>query len=141
MTDRDEQGRWEPGESANPETQWGPDNPPPKSPGRPKRDAWLGPLEAMLRKDERMGEALAGRLVKIALKGRDGDALRALELMQNRLTGPPKQQIEAEVRSEVRQIVVCGSTYPPPALPESVLEIERLRLEAEDRAQIHRSQE
>ncbi len=140
MSDRDSEGRWQPGESANPETQWGPDNPPPKSPGRPKKDAWLGALEAMLAKDDRMSEALAGRLMKIALKGRDSDALRALELIQTRIGGPVKQVVEAEVKSECRRILICGGIEEVPSLPEEVLAIERAREEAENRAQIHRSQ-
>jgi hypothetical protein len=134
MSDRDEQGRWQPGESASPATQWGPENPPPKSPGRPRKDAWLGALEAMLAKDERVPEALAARLMKIALKGRDADALKALELMQNRIAGPPKQQIEAEVHSHVRKIIVVGTNPTPPSLPAEVLEIERRREQAENRS-------
>ena len=47
-TERDTRGRWLPGQSANPATKWGPDNPPPKSPGRPKRDAWVTELEERL---------------------------------------------------------------------------------------------
>jgi hypothetical protein len=88
-----------------------------------------------------MRQALADRAIKIALKGRDADALKALEMIQSRIGGPVTQRVEAELVSESRRIVIMGNTGPPPALPEQVLEIERLRYEAEERAQVNRQQE
>ncbi len=131
-------GRFAPGNTLG--TPFGPENPPPRSPGRPKKDAWVGALEAMLAKEDRMSDALAARLMKIALKGRDGDALKALEMIQTRVGGPVTQRVEAEVVSEARSILIVGYTGPPPALPAEVRELERLRGEAEEQAQINRDQ-
>ena len=54
--ERDDRGRWRPGKSGHPDTQWSDDNPPPKSPGRPKKDAWLAELEGRLDLDPAMHE-------------------------------------------------------------------------------------
>lgn len=97
MADRRGDGRFAPGVSGNPETQWGPDNPPPKSPGRPKRDAWVTNLEQMLETDGRLRDALAARLAKIALKGKDSDALKAIDMIQNRVGGGLIRRVEAEI--------------------------------------------
>ena len=109
MTDepkRDKSGRWLPGKSANEATKWGPDNPSPKSPGRPKRDAWLGELEERL-KDSRLREALAARVLHIALKGGERTALRALDMVQSRIGGPVVARISAEVNEN------CGVLVTP----------------------------
>ena len=135
--DRDPNGRWLPGQSANAETKWGPKNPPPKSPGRPKRDAWVGALESRL-EDPRIAQALADQLLKVALKGGEKASLSAIGMIQDRVGGPVKQQIQAEFTSEARKIFVVGSPSEVPSLPKGVLAIERLRHEAEKQAEIHR---
>jgi hypothetical protein len=81
--DRDARGRWQPGQSANPDTQWGPNNPPAKSPGRPKKDAWIQELEGRL-EDPRIRQALADKLLKTALKGSERASLQAISLIQVR---------------------------------------------------------
>lgn len=83
--DRYSDGRFAPGNRLG--TPFGPDNPPPKSPGRPKKGAWVRELEDRV-KDARIRQGLADRLLKIALKGRDGDALKALQEIEDR-TGQP----------------------------------------------------
>lgn len=97
-SERDAQGRWLPGSSANPETQWSPDNPPPKSPGRPRRDAWIAELQERL-KDPRMRQALADKLLKTALKGSERASLRAIDLIQDRVGGPVVRRVEADIES------------------------------------------
>lgn len=74
--------------------------------------------------------------VKIVLKGGDQAAIRAAELIQDRIAGPPKQHVQAEVVA--RQIIVWGSMPVPPKLPDEVLAIEQARYEAEERAQMRR---
>ena len=66
--DRDPKGRWLPGQSGNSSTRWSDDSPPPRSPGRPRKDAWIAQLEERL-DDPRMRQALADQLLKVALKG------------------------------------------------------------------------
>lgn len=83
--DRDSDGRFAPGNRLG--TPFGPDNPPPRSPGRPRKGAWVRELEDRV-KDPRIRQGLADRLLKIALKGRDGDALKALQEIEDR-TGKP----------------------------------------------------
>ena len=112
MTDRDNtdlvpyegrnpDGRFAPGNNlGNP---WGPDNPPPRSPGRPRKDAWVRNLEQRLRSDERIGTALADRLIKIALKGRDNDALRAIQEVQDRVGGPLKLRVDGMSEDDIRE--------------------------------------
>jgi hypothetical protein len=84
---RDQQGRFLPARSGNPATQWGPGNPPPRSPGRPKRSAWVKELESRL-ENGNVRQALADKLLKIALKGSDASALRAIQEIEDR-TGQP----------------------------------------------------
>ena len=103
-TERDARGRWLPGQSANPPTQWGPGNPPAKSPGRPKKDAWLGELEGRL-EDPRVRQALADRLLRTALKGGERASLQALSLIQDRVGGPVVKKISAEMDVEAGVLV------------------------------------
>jgi hypothetical protein len=126
-------GRFAPGNSLG--TPFGPDNPPPRSPGRPKKDAWLYELEQRP-EDPRMRQAIADRILKIALKGSEKAALQAAQLIQDRVAGPVTQRIEAEVVP--RQIIVMGCVPNPPKLPDAVLAIEQARLDAEERAQVKR---
>ena len=135
--ERDAKGRWQPGQSGSPETKWGRDNPPPTSPGRPRKDAWIGELEHRL-EDERIRQAMADRLVKMALKGSERAALQAINLIQDRIGGPVTKHIEADVRTEQRRIVIVGRPAEVPAMPDGVQEIERLRAEAEEQAQFNR---
>jgi len=135
---REPDGRFAPGQSGNPETQWGPGNPPPRSPGRPKKDAWLGEVERMLDEDGRIPKALASRLVSIALKGNDRDALRALELLQAHTGGPPIKKAEiTRVGTVQREIVLVDPSKmrrDPPPWPREVQEIN----DAEERAKQER---
>lgn len=85
--------------------------------------------------------ALAGRRMRIALKGRDGDALKALEMIQTRIGGPVTQRIEAEVVSEARRILIVGGVEEVPPLPDEILQIERQREEAEGRSQVNQRKE
>ena len=118
---RDAQGRWLPGQSANPTTQWGPGNPPAKSPGRPKKDAWLCELEERL-KDPRLRQALAGRLLRIALKGGEKASLQAIGLIQDRVGGQMVRRVTAEVD------VNCGVLVAPASMtPMEWIESERIR--------------
>ena len=110
-SDRDERGRWTSGQSANPGTQWGSDNPPPKSPGRPKRDAWVTELQERL-KDSRMRQALADRLLKTALKGSERASLQAINLIQDRIGGPVVRRVEAEVEARGGVLVAPGRMSP-----------------------------
>ncbi len=89
--DRNRDGRFAPGNRLG--TPFGPDNPPPKSPGRPKKGAWLRELEERV-KDPRIRQGLADRLVKIALKGRDADAIKALQEIEDRTGEPVRLRIE-----------------------------------------------
>jgi hypothetical protein len=73
-----------------------------ESPGRPRKDAWVLKLEQRLRSDERIGTALADRLIKIALKGRDGDALRAIQEVQDRIGGPLKLRVDGLSEDDIR---------------------------------------
>ena len=108
---RDARGRWLPGRSANPTTQWGPDRPPAKSPGRPKRDAWLAEMEERL-KDPRIRQALADRLLTMALKGGERTALRAIDLIQDRVGGPVVRRISAEMDVDAGVLVVPAAVTP-----------------------------
>ncbi len=112
--------------------------PPPKSPGRPPRDAWLKELEQRL-EDPRMRQALADKLLKIALKGGERASLQAIDMIQSRVGGPVTQRIEAEVVSEQRRILIVGGVDEVPPLPDEILQLERLRGEAEERALVNRS--
>ena len=109
--ERDARGRWLPGRSANPETQWSKDNPPPKSPGRPRRDAWVAELQERL-KDPRMRQALADRLLKTALKGSERASLQAINLIQDRVGGPVVRRVEAEVEGRGGVLVAPASMSP-----------------------------
>lgn len=137
-------------ESRNPDGTFGKGNPyrfdadSPRSPGRPKKDAWVRSLEAQLEADPKLKEALSRRLLKIALSGRDGDAIKALDLIEDRAGGGPvvKQiELEANVTSEVRNIMIVGAPQQPPALPREVLEIEAQRAAAENAAQKQKKQD
>jgi hypothetical protein len=98
---RQPDGRFAPGNNlGNP---WGPDNPPPKSPGRPRKDAWVRQLEQRLKSDDRIGVALADRLIKIALKGRDNDSLRAIQEVQDRVGGPLKLRVDGLSEDDIRE--------------------------------------
>ena len=108
---RDARGRWLPGQSANPERQWSAANPPPKSPGRPKRDAWVAELQERL-KDPRMRQALADRLLKTALKGSERASLQALNLIQDRVGGPVVRRLEAEVENRGGVLVAPAGMTP-----------------------------
>ena len=109
--ERDAQGRWRPGKSANPATQWGPDNPPPTSPGRPRRDAWLAELEERL-EDPRIRRALADRLLKVALKGSEKASLAAIAMVQDRVGGPVIQRVSAEMDVNCGVLVAPASVSP-----------------------------
>ena len=117
-SERDKQGRFAPGQSGNPDTQWGPDNPPPKSPGRPKKDAWVGNIERMLETDGRLGDALASRLAKIALQGRDSDALKAIDMIQSRVGGPLPRRVDAEIQMPQHTIELVDRRRGPSNPPE-----------------------
>jgi hypothetical protein len=103
---RDNQGRFLPERSGNPATQWGPERRPPKSPGRPKRSAWVAELEQRLREEPRLGQALADRVLKIALKGKDADALRAIQEIEDRTGGPLKLKVNGLSESELKARLV-----------------------------------
>lgn len=87
-----------------------------------------------------MRQALADRILKIALKGGEKAALHAMQLIQDRVAGPVTQRVEAEVVSEVRRILIVGGAEEIPQLPEEILELERQRSEAEARGQRHRKE-
>ena len=109
--DRDSSGKWQPGKSGSPETKWGPSNPPPRSPGRPKKDAWLRELEGRL-EDPRIRQALADRLLKVALRGSEKAALTALAMVQDRTGGPVVKRLAAELDTSGCGVLVApaGST-------------------------------
>jgi hypothetical protein len=88
---------------------FGPNNPPPRSPGRPKKGAWLRELEDRV-KDPRIRQGLADRLLKIALKGRDADALKALHEIQDRTGEPIALRIDGMSEEEMaaKLIVLLG---------------------------------
>lgn len=130
---RDADGRFAPGNKLG--VPFGADNPPPRSPGRPKKDAWIAELEQRL-EDPRMRQALADRILKIALKGGEKAALQAVQLIQDRVAGPLTQRLEAEIVP--RQIIVVGTKQVAPELPPEVLAIEQARYEAEERVQVNR---
>jgi hypothetical protein len=139
--DRDHHGRLLPGHGVGAETRFGtPGNPPPKSPGRPKKDAWVTALERMIERDERLPEAFAARIAKIALRGRDADAWKALDMIQNRTGGPVTQQIEATVdhSQQPRRIYIVQTDGTIPEFPEEVRELEAARRAVEDQAQTNR---
>lgn len=128
--DRTPDGRFARGNSLG--TPFGPDNPPPRSPGRPRKDAWIAELEQRL-EDPRMRQALADRILRIALQGSERAALQAAQLIQDRVGGPVTQRVEAEVDVAERRLIILidpRAEAEEPPMPESVLEIER----AEERA-------
>ena len=134
QTERDARGRWLPGQSANPTTQWGPDNPPAKSPGRPKRDAWLGELEERL-KDSRVRQALADKLLRTALKGGEKASLQALSLIQDRVGGPVVRRFTTEVDVNAGVLVAPAGMTPEEWIESAMAraaEIEDPRAGAED---------
>ncbi len=96
--DRDNDGRFAPGNRLG--TPFGPHNPPPRSPGRPKKGAWVRELEDRV-KDPRIRQGLADRLLKIALKGRDGDALKALHEIEDRTGQPIALRIDGLSEEEI----------------------------------------
>jgi hypothetical protein len=98
---RQPDGRFAPGNQLG--HLWGPDNPPPKSPGRPRKDAWVKQLEQRLRSDPRISQALADRLIKIALKGRDGESLRAIQEIEDRTGGPLKLRVDGLSEDDIRE--------------------------------------
>ena len=108
---RDSMGRWVPGKSANPATQWGPNNPPPKSPGRPRKDAWVEELVGRL-DDPRIRQALADKLLRTALKGGERASLQAINLIQDRIGGPVVRRVDAEVTGGGGVLVVPGLHSP-----------------------------
>ncbi len=108
---RDSKGRWVPGKSANPATQWGPNNPPPKSPGRPRKDAWVEELEDRL-DDPRIRQALADKLLRTALKGGERASLQAINLIQDRIGGPVVRRVDAEVRGGCGVLVAPAKLTP-----------------------------
>jgi hypothetical protein len=139
---RERDGRFAPGRSGNPDTQWGPDNPPPRSPGRPKKDAFVHELEERLEQTPDLRRALADGLIKIALKGSEQARLKALDMIQSRVGGPLKQQVEATVdhHSQPRRIYIVQTDGTIPEMPEEVLELEEARRRAEDEMQARRDQ-
>jgi len=114
---RDQQGRFLPERSGNPETQWSRDNPPPKSPGRPKRSAWVKDLEKRLADEPRLGQALADRVLKIALKGKDSDALRAIQEIEDRTGGPLKLKVDGLTEEEIQAKLTLVLTLLAQRLP------------------------
>lgn len=117
--EREESGRWKPGSSGSPETKWGPGNPPPKSPGRPRKDAWLAELGDRL-DDPRIRKALADRLLKIALKGGERAALAAIGQIQDRVGGPVVKRIDAEVASRSGVLIAPAGTTPDAWVAEAM---------------------
>lgn len=109
---RDAKGRWMPGHCGNPATMWGPDCPPPKSPGRPPKDAWVRELEERL-KDPRVRQALADRLLKTALKGTERASLQAIDLIQDRVGGPVMRGIAAQLDLGLTGVLVVPGTDDP----------------------------
>jgi hypothetical protein len=89
-------GRFAPGNTLG--IPFGPDNPPPKSPGRPRKDAWVKELEARLEEKPELRQALADVLLKTALKGSERARLRALDMIEDRVGGPVLHRVGAEVQ-------------------------------------------
>ena len=117
--DRNSDGSFAPGNQLG--IPFGPDNPPPRSPGRPKKGAWLRELEQRI-KDERIRQGLADRLLKIALKGRDGDALKALHEIQDRTGEPVALRVEGLTEDEIVAklaglLALLKQRLPPEFLP------------------------
>ena len=109
--ERDDRGRWRPGKSGHPDTQWSDDNPPPKSPGRPKKDAWLAELEGRL-EDPRVRQALADKLLRTALTGGERASLRAINLIQDRVAGPLSQSLIADIKIKSGVLVAPAAMSP-----------------------------
>lgn len=62
------------------------------------------------------------------------------KLILDRVDGPVTQQIEANVTSVERKIVIVGTTsIDPPPLPASILQLEEARSNAEDASQIRKA--
>jgi hypothetical protein len=137
--DRDQHGRLLPGHSVGAETRFGTSgNPPPKSPGRPKKDAWVHELEDRLEGRPELRQAIADRLVKVALKGGEQAALKAIAMIQDRVGGPLTHKVEADVtdwRERPRRILLVQTTAEPPAMPAEVRELEEARGAAENSIQ------
>lgn len=89
-------GRFAPGNTLG--IPFGPDNPPPKSPGRPRKDAWIKELEARLEEKPELRQALADVLLKTALKGSERARLRALDMIEDRVGGPVLRRVETDVQ-------------------------------------------
>ena len=114
-----------------PHNLWGtPGNPPPKNGGRPPKDAYIRELEAELQGNPDMRRALARRLLKTALQGRDGDSLRALQAIQDRIGGPVAVKIEGLSREAIVEELAGLLDYIAEGMPEDVrpLIAERARL-------------
>jgi hypothetical protein len=54
---------------------------------------------------ESRGPEFAARLVKIALEGDDSEALRAIEALNSRVLGKPKETVQQEIVAEDLQAV------------------------------------
>jgi hypothetical protein len=121
---REPDGRFAPGNTLG--IPFGPDNPPPKSPGRPPKGAWVRQLEQRLRSDPRISQALADRLLRIALKGRDGEALRAIQEIEDRTGGPLKLRVDGLSEADIQNRLTCMlgalARRLPPQYHEAVIE-------------------
>jgi hypothetical protein len=118
--DRDGRGRFAPGNDAGRSTRWGADNPPPKSPGRPRTDAWVSELKDQLEERPDLRKAIANRLLKIALKGSDQAALKAISVIEDRIGGTVTTRIHAEVGGDHGVLVVPGPMSPNEWIAEAM---------------------
>lgn len=131
---RDSEGRWVKGSSGNPAG-------PPR--GYVKLAYWMqlyaaGESIDHAPKPAREFVYAAFRDASMRPDGSGGCA-STRKLLLERHDGPVRQEIEAHVTSEERRILIVGTvSADPPALPESVLQIEAQRAAAEERAQVHR---
>ena len=112
VPERDTRGRWKRGKSGSSATQWGPDNLPPKSKGRPTQEAWVAELKARLESRPELRQALADVLLKTALKGSETARLKALSMIADRVEGPVTRKIEADVAVNSGVLVVPGQASP-----------------------------
>ena len=110
--ERDKRGRWKPGKSGSPETQWGPGYAPPKSKGRPRVDAWVTELKETLEANTDIRQAIASRLLRVALKGGDQAALKAIAMIEDRVGGPVIKRVSAEITDNAGVLVVPAQLSP-----------------------------